>query len=248
MTHVTCDAITRDFRIFQRRRGHRFSLDDLATAAEAVHSRPDACRYVDLGCGIGSVLHMVSWRLPQAEVWGVEALPQSIALARRSTEANRIADRVTLLQGDLRELTCRWPGPPADLVTGTPPYLPLGTALVSPDEQRAAARIELRGGVEDYLAGASRILADDGRVVVCADGRRPERVLEGAERADLRPLRRRDILARADAAPLFSVWTLGKATEAAGAARPVEHLTTAVRDATGRRTEQARAMRATFGL
>jgi len=32
---VTSDAITRDFRIFQRRRGHRFSLDDLATAAEA---------------------------------------------------------------------------------------------------------------------------------------------------------------------------------------------------------------------
>ena len=47
---LTDDAITADFRIWQRRRGHRYSLDDVATAWVAVQARPAARRvlyYVD---------------------------------------------------------------------------------------------------------------------------------------------------------------------------------------------------------
>ncbi|MEQ9317654.1 MAG: methyltransferase domain-containing protein [Polyangiaceae bacterium] len=246
---LTWDAITGDYRILQRRRGHRYSLDDLATAAEAAPLIPDARRYVDLGCGIGSVLLMVSWKLRDAAVWGVEALEQSIELARRSVRDNDLEDRVTLLHGDLRDLTRTWTGPRVDLVTGTPPYLPRGTALESPDAQRAAARIELRGGVEDYLAAAARIVAHDGRVVVCADARRPERVLAGAEAASLLPLRRRDIVPREGARPLFAVWTLRpKADSAVETTARLESLRAVMRDADGARTARARAMRAVFGL
>jgi tRNA1(Val) A37 N6-methylase TrmN6 len=164
--------------------------------------------------------------------------------------ANAIEDRVTLMHGDLRELSRDWRGPAADLVTGTPPYLPKGTALASPDEQRAAARIELRGGVEAYLKAASRILAQDGRVVVCADGRRPERVLAGAEAAALVPLRRRDIVPRAGAEPLFAVWTLRPKQASTKEERPseLEMLSATMRDRDGTRTPQAVAMRAVFGL
>lgn len=243
---LSCDALTGDFRIYQRRRGHRYSLDDVATAWEAAHARPDPAHYLDLGCGIGSVLLMVSWRLAKATVYGIEALPISLALANKSVAFNGIAGRVTLLEGDHRERTADWQYPPCDLVSGTPPYLPVGTALPSPDPQRAAARIELRGGVEGYLLSASRVLAQDGRVVVCADGRRPDRVLDGADAAGLSPLRRRDIWARADAdGPLFSVWTLGQRQ----AAPPeVEHLKLVVRGADGEQTSEARQMRTDFGF
>jgi len=242
---LSSDAITADFRIFQRRRGHRFSLDDLATAWEAARGRPEAKCYLDLGCGIGSVLLMVAWRLQQARVFGIEALALSAELARRSITANGIDGRASVAVGDLRELSGSWPDQRCDLVTGTPPYLPVGTALASPDPQRAAARIELRGGVEDYLVAAARVLSRDGLVVVCADGRRPERVVEGAERAGLRPLRRRDIMPHNDAtAPLLSVWSLTNATRA----RHTEHLTLLIRGEDGQQTEEAREMRAFFGL
>ncbi|MCA9624308.1 MAG: methyltransferase [Myxococcales bacterium] len=247
---LTCDAITADFRIYQRRRGHRFSLDDLATAWDAVAARPDAQRYVDLGCGIGSVLHMVVWSLRRAGglafALGVEAQAASLALCRRSLAHNRIEALVTLWHGDLREVAAAWREERVDLVTGTPPYLPLGTAVVSPDPQRAGARMELLGGVEDYLAAAARLLRPSGRAVICADGRRPERVVEGARAAGLVPLRRRDLWPHAGAQhPLLSVWTLAPL---AGAAPPLEHLRTDVRDPAGARTAEALAMRAAFGL
>ncbi len=243
---LTDDALTRDFRIWQRRRGHRYSLDDVATAWQAAEARPAARRYLDLGCGIGSVLLMVAWKLKTTHAVGIEAQPLSAALARRNVLHNGLEGRVVVVEGDLREVvatrTDRF-----ELVSGTPPYLPLGTALHSPDPQRAAARMELRGGIEAYLAAAASVLSEDGRVVVCADGRHPERVTCGAAAAGLVPLLRRDAIARAGAAePLFSVWTLAREGCAEGAV--LRHESLLIRDASGGQTEQARALRGFFGL
>ncbi len=244
---LTSDAITADFRLLQRRRGHRFSIDDLATAWEAARFSPEVDAFLDLGCGVGSVLSMVAWRLPAARGFGIEAQEGSFALARRNVDENGLGARVTLVFGDLREVTQRWPHGRCALVTGTPPYLPEGTALASPDPQRAAARIELRGGVEDYLAAAARVLAPGGRVVVCADGRRPERVLRGAAAAGLSPQRRLDVVPRAgrpgSTSPLFSVWTCS-----AKPAHGCEHEVVVLRDAEGERTEAGSEMRRFFGL
>ena len=240
---LSCDAITADFRIWQRKGGHRYSLDDVATAWEAAELdlRPQRC--IDIGCGIGSVLLMVAWAYPEARLTGIEAQEQSHALALRNLRHNHLQERVELCLGDLREEAARWSGPRAQLVTGTPPYLPLGTAIASPDPQRAAARIELRGGVEDYLMAAARLVDDAGRVVVCADGRRPERVLQGAEMSGLFPWRRRDVFARSGAKhPLFAVWTLGTS------AAKLEHLTLTIRDSSGRKTKDAGCLRERFGL
>lgn len=240
---LTSDALTASFRLVQRRRGHRFSVDDLATAWEAVRAAPGAASFLDIGCGVGSVLLMAAWCLPTARGFGIEAQEMSFDLARRNVRENGLEERVTLFHGDLRDVTRDWPHGPCDLVTGTPPYLPLGTASASPDPQRAAARIELRGGVEDYLAAAARVLSPAGVVVVCADGRAPERVIRGAEAACLSPRRRVDIVPRAGRPTLFSVWTCARAPRGA-----IEHVEVVMRDEAGERTEASREMRRTFGL
>jgi tRNA1Val (adenine37-N6)-methyltransferase len=240
---LTSDAITASFRLIQRRRGHRFSVDDLATAWEAARASNGATTFLDLGCGVGSVLLMMAWRLPAASGFGIEAQDVSMELARRNVHENGLDPRVTLVHGDLRAVTRDWPHGPCALVTGTPPYLPLGTASASPDPQRAAARIELRGGVEDYLAAAARVLSPEGVVVLCADGRSPERVVRGAAAAGLEPVRRLDVVPKAGRSPLFSVWTCARAPGGA-----LEHVEVIMRDERGERTEASLEMRRAFGL
>jgi tRNA1Val (adenine37-N6)-methyltransferase len=266
---LTDDALTDRVRVWQRRRGHRYSVDDVATAWLAIRARPDARSSLDLGCGIGSVLLMVADRLPQVRAVGVEAQAVSFALAERNVARSGLGARVALHAGDLRDVVLiehlvREAGR-FDLITGTPPYKALGTASVSPDSQRAHARVELRGGVEAYLQAAALALAPGGLFVMCAESALQARVRAGALAAGLVQVRQLDVIPMAERkARLFSVHCFtsvdpaqfaaascvsqapGSASAAPGRISHVEQLV--LRDASGARTDAAHALRAFFGL
>ncbi|MGF1464634.1 MAG: tRNA1(Val) (adenine(37)-N6)-methyltransferase [Sandaracinaceae bacterium] len=254
---LTDDAIAGSWRVWQRRRGHRYSLDDLATAHMACRLVPDALAYADLGCGLGSVLLMVAYKLPaEARLAGVEAQAVSFELARRNVRRNGdlLADRTRLVLGDLRDPGARRDlGGPFGLITGTPPYFPAREATPSTDPQRAAARLELRGGVEAYLEAAGDLLAPGGTFVMCASAVAEGRGGAHAPMAGLRAARRRDVYPRVGRSrPLFTVWAFRRAR--GGGERPapdpeltVEHPLHA-RDADGRRTEEHHDLRRFFDL
>ena len=254
---LTCDALTATFRVLQRRGGHRFSVDDRMTAwvaaklAQARAARaPDAppLRVLDLGTGLGSVLLMLAWVAPEAALVGVEAQAESYALLVQNVARNGVSARARLVHGDLRERVPELPARSFDLVTGTPPYLPPGTATPSPDPQRAAARIELRGGVEAYLAAAAHAVAPGGHVVVCADGRTPERTRRAASAVGLAARAALHVVPREGADPLFTVWTLAPATPGEAGPRAHAEATHVQRDARGERTAASREVLALFGL
>jgi tRNA1(Val) A37 N6-methylase TrmN6 len=207
---LTDDRLTRDIRVWQRERGHRFSSDDVATAYVAHHVRPEARRILDLGCGLGSVLLQLAWKQPQAQLCGVEAQEQSFALLTRNVARSGYGGRLRVEHGDLRsESLMSTFGSDFDLVTGTPPYFPAETALIAEDEQRAYARLEYRGGIEAYIDAGSRRLSADGSFVLCGDARALHRTTSACERAGLHIRARCDVLPRSGKSPLFSVWTLG---------------------------------------
>lgn len=267
---LTDDALTDRVRVLQRRNGHRYSVDDVATAWLALRAMPAARSCLDLGCGIGSVLLMVADRLSTVRAVGVEAQAGSYALAERNVEKNRLGRRVSVQYGDLRDpaLLDRILQAQAafgheggfDLVTGTPPYKPLGTASISPDPQRAHARVELRGGVEAYLAAASRVLAPEGVFVMCAQSEQAERVTSGACAVNLLPIYRVDVIPmRERKGRLFSVYAFVHAARSDAGAAVIETLRAqapgqatpevlVLRDEHGARTPEACALRAFFGL
>jgi tRNA1Val (adenine37-N6)-methyltransferase len=173
---TSLDRLAGGWRIFQLRHGHRFSADDLLTAWAAVRPQPAARQLLDLGAGIGSVGLLVLWKMPAAaHLTMVEVQAVSHTLAQRTVAHNGLATRVTLHLMDLR----RWPGGHFDLVTASPPYLPLARGVRSPHAQKAAARFELHGNVFDYCRAAARSLADHGVFCFChrADDPRPEQAI-----------------------------------------------------------------------
>ncbi len=210
--------LTGDWRLFQKRIGHRWSLDDLVTAWVATRrfdqpaqriraaARPGTAgtcqpaqriRALDLGCGLGSVLLMVAWKLPGADVVGIEAQLDRAAMGRRSIAYNGVAERCRILDGDLRELvTAALPGAPFELVTGTPPYFPRGAGTESDKPHAMPCRFEVRGGVEDYLEAAQRMLAPGGEIVVCTSALERERVERAAQERELNVREHWDIVPR----------------------------------------------------
>lgn len=157
----TLDRLAGDWHVYQLRDGHRFSTDDQVCAWHASRERPEALRLLDLGCGIGSVGLSTLHGLPAAATMvGIEAQEVSFGLAERSLAHNGLEARVRLIRGDIRDpslLDERF-----ELITGSPPYTPLGKGVVSPHPQRAACRMELRGSVFAYAEAARRWLAPGG--------------------------------------------------------------------------------------
>ncbi len=246
---LTDDRLTRDFRVYQRLHGHRFSADDMVTAWVAARTCPEARRVCDLGCGLGSVLLHLAWSMPAATLVGIEAQAQSFELLTRNVARNAVGDRVHVHHGDLRdEDSIRFAAPygPFPLITGTPPYFPPDTARDADDEQRAFARIEYRGGVEAYIATAERLLSADGSFVLCGDHEADSRVLRAAADARLAVVARLDVFPRVGQPPLFSVWTLARPGHAPAGARSVTSIT--LRDEHGEQTADALALRAFSGL
>lgn len=239
------DAITADYRVHQRVRGHRYSLDDVLTAWVAARRVPEARRILDLGSGIGSVAIMLAWTHRDAALATIEAQEISFALQRRNVERNGLAGRVTQVHGDFRDEAVRARvGEGFELVTGTPPYFPKEATLPSSDTQRAHARVELRGGVEAYLEAASALVREGGVVVVCADAKKPGRVTETLARVGLAAEEELVVFPREGKEPLFSVWTLRRGP----AHGPHTTARFVARTADGTRTHAQREIRAFFGL
>lgn len=238
-------ALTRDYRLLQLLGGHRYSVDDMLVGHLAATRAVAPRRILDLGCGVGSVLLMVGWAFRDAELAGIEAQPVSAALALRNLALNGCAERGRIVEGDLRdEATLASLGGAFDLVTGSPPYFDPRASTVSPDPQRAYARWEMRGGIEDYARAAARMLAPGGLFVACASTDPPGRASAALASAGLALLSRRDVLPHPDRPAFLTLLVATKAPTATAVTEPPLLL----RHADGARTAEHIAIRGWFGI
>lgn len=239
-----------DWRIFQPRVGHRWSLDDLVTAYVAVNAAAGVTprRIVDLGCGLGSVLMLMAWSFPDAHIVGVEAQPTRAARARRSLRYNGAETRCSIIDADMRDvaLLVAHVGETVDLVTGTPPYFEPGATNLSQDAEAAACRAELRGGLEVYISAAQRVLRSEGQLVLCYPASSGERAQAAGRGHGLALQRRLSVVPAAGKHPLIVVDCFVKNAEADEV--PPSHAELVVRDSEGAWTPEFREVRRRFGM
>jgi tRNA1Val (adenine37-N6)-methyltransferase len=241
---LTVDAITGGWTLTQRKKGHRHSTDDLLTGWYAIEITPHATKLLDLGAGIGSVGLIALWRAQShATLTAIEAQEISFALLEKNITNNQLAARVRAIHGDLRDVRL---DERFDLVTGSPPYWDVSEGVVPADSQKAHARFELRGDVADYARAARAALADNGRFVFCFPTVQRARAEAACTAADLAVVRSRDVVPRAGAAPLFTLFACRR-VEDPGEPYVVEppHL---VRDEHGVQTAMHAAVRASLGF
>jgi tRNA1Val (adenine37-N6)-methyltransferase len=189
------DALGGHYRIFQLRDGHRYSTDDLVVAWYATTICPSASRVLDLGSGLGSVAMLAAWRLQGVPFVTIEAQDESVALARKSVVFNGLDGRFDVRHGDFRTPELLMRDEEFDLITGSPPYFPLGTGLLGEHPQKVACRFETRGSIFDYCATA-------------APEHQEARVRDAAREAGLQIFRRRNVVLREGEPPLLGLFAM----------------------------------------
>ncbi|NGZ06967.1 MAG: methyltransferase [Magnetococcales bacterium] len=161
--------------------------------AGVVQAKPKE-RLAELGCGCGDVAVRVALANPGVVIDALELRPGLCALARKVVRDHGLCDRVRVVQGDVRALPASMTMGGYDQVFCNPPFFAPHAHRLSPDPDRAAARCELAGGLDDFLGAAVVLLQAGGTVHVV---HRPERLsdlMEGCVRQGLTVTRLRRVV------------------------------------------------------
>lgn len=182
---------------------HRFNTDTILLAHFAAPKRGERC--ADFGTGCGAIPLIWLARYEPAQICGVEIQPDACELVRQSAEHCGVADRLRVLNLDLRQLPQSRPRDPwlenCDLISCNPPYKAQGTGIENPEQGKRMARHEETCTMEDVAHAAASCLRYGGRLCLC---QRPERLTDiftALCANGLEPKRLRFVQARVGKAP-----------------------------------------------
>jgi tRNA1Val (adenine37-N6)-methyltransferase len=138
-------------------------------------------------------------RDPMAEGIGIEIQPRLARLAALGADANGYRARFEVRAADVREVGALGGG--FDLVVTNPPFRPVGTGVLPPDQERSIANHELTLRLGDWLDAAVAMLVPGGRLAAIFPADRWRELADGLVRRGLTPARLRPVLSRRQAAP-----------------------------------------------
>jgi len=151
-------------RVNQDRSGYRFSIDAVLLAYYA-RPRPDD-KIIDLGTGCGIIPLILAHRYPGITLYGIEVQKALSEIATLNARENRMSDRITIIEKDLKVLEPWMISGQVDIVVSNPPYRRVRSGRINPDPQRAIARHEITATLFDVVQAAHRVLRNAGRLVM----------------------------------------------------------------------------------
>ena len=84
-------------------------------------------------------------------------------MAQRSVRYNHLEDRISIIEGDIREAGTFFHPASFDVITSNPPYMTGQHGLVNPDMEKAIARHEICCTLEDVISQTAKLLRVGGR-------------------------------------------------------------------------------------
>jgi tRNA1Val (adenine37-N6)-methyltransferase len=196
---------------------------------------------VDLGCNCGSISLLLSAKLPNSLLTGVEITPKASEIFKRNIELNHLQERISCVESDWNHLEGLLPCGQADIVVSNPPYrVPVakqkaGTGATSSIKEDAGdawydrdsgnagevpdlriAREEIHSSLDQLLAVSAGLLKDGGKAFFVYRANRLVDVLEGMRKHRLEPRSLRMVHPFADREPKAFLVTGQKSSKPGG--------------------------------
>jgi tRNA1Val (adenine37-N6)-methyltransferase len=186
MPHLTIDSVFDGrIQVKQEQDGYRFSIEAVILAYFA--GQIPAEKILDLGTGCGIIPLVLAYRDPRVRVVGIEVQPALAELARLNVHENHLADRITILCQDMKDVNQAETSGPVDLVLANPPFYQAHSGRINPNHQRAVARHEIKITLPDVIDAACRMLPQGGMFLAVYSVERMVDMLTEMRRAKLEP-------------------------------------------------------------
>lgn len=170
---VTLDDLQNGYFIYQSADGFRFGVD--AVLLSGFVSVKVQETVLDLGTGTGIIPILLAAKTPGRQFTGLEIQKESAELARESVRFNRLEDRISIVEGDIKEASRIFGSESMNVVVSNPPYMIAAHGLRASGDARYIARHEVRCTFEDVAREAARMLKSRGRMYLI---HRPSRLAE----------------------------------------------------------------------
>lgn len=154
--------LAEDLRIIQSPSVFSFSLDAVLLARFAYVPLKRG-KIVDLCTGNGAIPLFLSART-ESQIIGVELQERLADMARRSVAYNGLAEQISIIDGDVKEIPALLGIEKYDVVTCNPPYFPADNMSdKNLSEHMAIARHELHLTLDEAVQSASKLLKQGGK-------------------------------------------------------------------------------------
>lgn len=164
-------------KLLQSEDGFRFGIDAVLLADFACRQHPEAKQIVDLGTGNGAAAFIMSHKMENAFITGIDVQEKAIDLALRSRALNGLDNRMDFLRCDAATLPKTLPQlrGTIDSVVSNPPYVERGAGLTNDGDSRFISRQETTAGIEEFISAAAFLLKDRGHFFLV---HRPARLVD----------------------------------------------------------------------
>ncbi len=142
-------------------------LVDAALDFARNHQQEDIA-IADIGTGSGAIAVAIASNLPAAQAHAIDCSADALSVTDRNRRKHGVADRVSLLQGDLLAPLKH----SVDLIVSNPPYINSKLLPDLPEEVRREPRLALDGGeqgldvIRRLITQASSKLTAGGRLII----------------------------------------------------------------------------------
>jgi tRNA1(Val) A37 N6-methylase TrmN6 len=130
---------------------------------------------IDLGTGNGVIPLLLYGRYKPRKIVGLEIQKDIYDLAVRNAQYNGLEDKISFVNGDIRNVKEYFIGGLFDQVVTNPPYLKSGTGIVNNNDVVSNARHEILCTLEDILKASRYLLKSKGIFTMV---HRPERLTD----------------------------------------------------------------------
>lgn len=121
--------------------------------------------FVDFCSGNGIIPILLSAKVKNADIIGIEVQSGAVGLFNKSIELNDIGAKVRVLCGDVKD-PARLVGKGVDAISVNPPYEKSGSGKQSENDQIKIARHEILLTLEECIKSAGEILKTGGRFYI----------------------------------------------------------------------------------
>ncbi|MCK4503108.1 MAG: SAM-dependent methyltransferase, partial [Desulfuromonadales bacterium] len=122
---------------------------------------------------------------------GIELQTELAERAVKNVVLNSLQERVSIVHDDIRNVRNFVKPATMDMVVSNPPYRHPDSGRIAPNDERAAARHELAGGLPEFIAAAKWLLKNGGGFAVIYLAERLPKLLTTLVAAGIEPKRLR---------------------------------------------------------